>query len=130
MAILPRSYYERETASVARDLLGKVIYNRTQEGMASGVIVETEAYLGENDPGSHASIRSDQRKLALKRLFRGEDDPQGRALPGGDGRRQDGKLSRAFAGPLRLRARCREKQKNGCACGQRQCCPRSGKPAC
>jgi DNA-3-methyladenine glycosylase len=65
MEILPRSFYERETASVARNLLGRVISNRTPEGMASGIIVETEAYLGENDPGSHASIRKTPRNSVM-----------------------------------------------------------------
>ena len=48
--------------------------------------------------GGHASIGSDQRKLALERLLRGEDDAQGRAFPRRDRRGQDRKLGRLFAG--------------------------------
>ena len=47
--------------------------------------------------GGDASIGRDQRKLAIERLFRGEDDAQRRALPRRDRRGQDREPGRVLA---------------------------------
>jgi len=54
LRILQRSFYERDPALAARDLLGKVLVRRIGSEVLSGRIVETEAYYGGGDPASRA----------------------------------------------------------------------------
>src|SRR5207248_1213112 len=52
---LARSFYDRPTLDVARDLIGKVLVHVRRGVVTSGVIVEVEAYIGESDPACHAA---------------------------------------------------------------------------
>ena len=47
---LSRSFFDRDALTVARELLGKTLLH----GQSGGIIVETEAYIGPGDRGSHA----------------------------------------------------------------------------
>jgi DNA-3-methyladenine glycosylase len=54
MKKLPRTFYLQPTLTVAKQLLGKIFVRKIGKDILSGKIVEVEAYLGENDPASHA----------------------------------------------------------------------------
>jgi len=51
---LTRTFFTRDPVTVARDLLGRILFYRTPKGLLAGRIVETEAYTGQADPASHA----------------------------------------------------------------------------
>ena len=53
MKRLTRSFYERDALSVARDLIGCLFVREHPSGRVGVRLVETEAYRGEIDPGSH-----------------------------------------------------------------------------
>ncbi len=54
MRRLERAFYERDTVVVAAELIGKILNLKQGTHLLSGIIVETEAYLGSEDPASHA----------------------------------------------------------------------------
>ncbi|MFI5206759.1 MAG: DNA-3-methyladenine glycosylase [Gemmatimonadales bacterium] len=48
-------FYARDAATVARDLLGRLLVSTVGSRRCIARIVETEAYLGPHDPASHAA---------------------------------------------------------------------------
>jgi DNA-3-methyladenine glycosylase len=55
MAILTRSFFEQDTLMAARELLGKKLVRELDGQRLSGMIIETEAYIGTTDTACHAS---------------------------------------------------------------------------
>lgn len=51
---LKRKFFAQSTLQVARRLLGKYLVLKQNGTLLSGKIVETEAYIGKDDPASHA----------------------------------------------------------------------------
>jgi DNA-3-methyladenine glycosylase len=55
MQKLPRSFYDRDTVTVARELLGKHLVHESRGVERIGRIVEVEAYLGPHDLAAHSA---------------------------------------------------------------------------
>ncbi len=55
MRKLPRTFYDRDTVVVAKELLGKLLVHRVAGEERIGRIVEVEAYVGSHDLASHSS---------------------------------------------------------------------------
>jgi DNA-3-methyladenine glycosylase len=53
-SILPQTWYQRDVVTVARELLGKRLVRVLDGQRLSGIIVEAEAYRGEEDLACHA----------------------------------------------------------------------------
>jgi DNA-3-methyladenine glycosylase len=55
MKRIGRAFFEQDTATLAKAVLGKRLVTRMRGVMTAGMIVEVEAYLGSNDPACHAA---------------------------------------------------------------------------
>ena len=66
LAPLPAAFYRRDTAAVARDLLGRWLVRRVGGERLVLRIVEAEAYLGAPDRASHAWAGRRTRAPALR----------------------------------------------------------------
>lgn len=63
---LPRDFYLRpDVVTVARELLGMLLYTQVDGRLTAGMIVETEAYSGRNDKACHAhdGLRSERTEV-------------------------------------------------------------------
>ena len=49
-----KEFFLHDTVTVAKDLLGCLLVHKTPKGLVGGYIVETEAYLGYEDPACHS----------------------------------------------------------------------------
>ncbi len=65
MQKLPRSFYDRDTIVVARELLGKWLVHHCDGIERIGRIVETEAYLGPHDRAAHSARGMTPRNQAM-----------------------------------------------------------------
>lgn len=62
---LQSAFFDRSPETVARELLGKVLRHKYRGSWLSGRILEVEAYLGFDDPASHAFIGKTERNRVL-----------------------------------------------------------------
>lgn len=65
MTTLPRTFYSRDTITVAKSLLGKKIVRKIGKHEISGIIIETEAYRHRDDPASHAFRKITERNKVM-----------------------------------------------------------------
>ncbi len=63
--LLPQSYFNRSTLAVARGLIGQLVVVRNSGSEVAGTIVETEAYIGQEDPACHAAAGRTPRNEAM-----------------------------------------------------------------
>ena len=62
---LPRSFYDRPTLEVAREILGHRLVLTTERGRLAARIVEVEAYIGRDDPACHAAVGETKRNRVM-----------------------------------------------------------------
>lgn len=62
---LTREFYRQDTVEVARDLIGRTLVHRTNEGLTAGKIVEAEAYAGRTDAACHSARGSREGRTSV-----------------------------------------------------------------
>lgn len=67
MPYLLKSFFQRKTKLVAKELLGKILVRRSNSIALSGIIVETEAYVGSHDLACHTSRGKTNRNQVMFR---------------------------------------------------------------
>lgn len=65
VALLKAEFFNRDPRRVARALLGKLLVRREPGAVLAGRIVETEAYLGQNDAAAHSAAGRTARNAVL-----------------------------------------------------------------
>jgi len=66
---LEKEFFMRKTTDVAKDVLGKFLMRRLENGkILEGKIVETEAYIGPEDRASHAFVPRRERKSGVQKI--------------------------------------------------------------
>jgi DNA-3-methyladenine glycosylase len=65
VAWLKEEFFDRDPRRVARALLGKLLVRTTPGAVLAGRIVETEAYLGKDDPAAHSFIGQTRRNAVM-----------------------------------------------------------------
>jgi len=58
-------FFARDPREVARDLIGCVVASAVDNELVAGYVVESEAYLGADDPGSHAATKGITKRNAV-----------------------------------------------------------------
>jgi DNA-3-methyladenine glycosylase len=65
VVIIPPDFYAQPTSTVARELLGQRLVRELDGQRLSGLIVETEAYIGPDDSASHAYKQNSKRAQVM-----------------------------------------------------------------
>ncbi len=65
VSLLNTGFFNRDPRPVARALMGKLLVRKTPRGILAGRIVETEAYLGNNDAAAHSAAGKTARNFVL-----------------------------------------------------------------
>jgi DNA-3-methyladenine glycosylase len=61
----PAEFFSGSPETVAQALLGQWLFRKSPEGLTGGLIVETEAYLAQGDPASHAVVGPNRKNQSM-----------------------------------------------------------------